>query len=220
MPVTNNPPSEFDIEAYLSSQGKGRKFIHLDRSQFFFLEGDAADSVFYLHQGRVKISVLSKTGKEATIRLVNAGDFFGERALEPAPCQRITRATALLDCSALRIARPELIRLMREEPAFAFRFSNFLLACSMRTQADLVDQLFNRAEKRLARLLLLLAENSSPGADATLLQPISQETLAGMIGSTRPRVNAFMNRFRKLGYIEYDSRIRVRKSLLHVFLRD
>lgn len=218
MPQTMN--SEMDVDAYLQTEGRGRKLIHVDRSGFFFLQGDSADCVYYLHKGRVKISVVSKSGKEATIRLVSPGDFFGEKAMEPQPCQRITRATALADCTAMRIARVEFTRVMREEPAFSYRFSNFLLTCSMRTQADLVDQLFNRAEKRLARLLLLLAENSRTGSDETLIPPISQEALASMIGSTRPRVNAFMNRFRKLGYIEYNNRIRVHKSLLHVFLRD
>ncbi len=136
------------------------------------------------------------------------------------PGLRLTTATAMTACTALRIARPEFLRLMQEEQSFSYLFSSFLLACSLRTQADLVDQLFNRAEKRLARVLLLLAEYSQPGEEDTLIQPISQEALANMIRSTRPRVNAFMSRFRKLGFIEYNTRIRVHKSLLNVFLRD
>ena len=136
------------------------------------------------------------------------------------PRLRVTTATAMTACTALRIARPEFLRVMQEERSFSYLFSSFLLACSMRTQADLVDQLFNRAEKRLARVLLHLAEYSRPGEEETLISPISQEALANMIGSTRPRVNEFMNRFRRLGFIEYNSRIRVRKSLLNVFLRD
>ena len=136
------------------------------------------------------------------------------------PGLRVTTATAMTACTALKIARPEFLRVMQEERSFSYLFSSFLLACSMRTQADLVDQLFNRAEKRLARVLLLLAEYSQPGEEETLISPISQEALANMIGSTRPRVNEFMNRFRKLGFIKYNSRIRVRKSLLNVFLRD
>jgi len=214
------PTDGFDIDGYLASSGPGRKVVHWHKAQVIFAQGDAADCVFFLHKGRIKISVISAEGREATIRLVSAGDFFGEKAMEAAPSQRVTRATAITDCVALRIGRPEFIRVMREEQGFSLKFSSFLLACSIRTQADLVDQLFNRAEKRLARLLLLLAENSRPGEDETLIPQISQEALASMIGSTRPRVNAFMNRFRKLGYIEYDSRIRVHKSLLHVFLRD
>jgi CRP/FNR family transcriptional regulator, cyclic AMP receptor protein len=210
----------FDVNAYLANSGPGRRIISLQKADVAFAQGDPADCVFYLHKGRVKISVISAAGKEATIRLVTASDFFGEKAMEPEPTMRITRATALTDCTALRIARAEFIRVMREEQSFSYLFSSFLLACSIRTQADLVDQLFNRAEKRLARLLLLLAENSRPGEDDTLIPQISQEALASMIGSTRPRVNAFMNRFRKLGFVEYDSRIRVHRSLLNVFLRD
>ena len=211
---------EFAIETYLKSAGTGRRIIQVKRGQPFFSQGDAADCVFYLHKGRIKISVLSAGGKEATIRLVGANDFFGEKAMEANPGLRVTSATAITDCTALRISRDEFIRVMRKEQAFSYRFSSFLLACSMRTQADLVDQLFNHAEKRLARLLLMLAEASKAGEDVTLIPQITQEALANMIGSTRPRVNAFMNRFRKLGYIEYNSRIRVRKSLLNVFLRD
>ena len=136
------------------------------------------------------------------------------------PVLRVTTATAITACTALSIARPEFLRVMREEQSFSYLFSQFLLANSLRTQADLVDQLFNRAEKRLARLLLTLAEHGHPGEEAPQLAPISQEALASMIGSTRPRVNTFMTRFRKLGFIEYNSRIRVNKSLLTVFLRD
>lgn len=212
--------SAFDVIAYLNSAGAGRRMIELGRGEHFFAQGDAADCVFFLHRGRVKISVVSSTGREATIRLVAAGDFFGERAMLERPTVRVSTATAFTACTALRITRPEFLRVMREEQSFSLRFSSFLLACSMRTQADLVDQLFNRAEKRLARLLLLLAEHSHPGDEPALIPPISQEALANMIGSTRPRVNAFMNRFRKLGFIEYNGSIRVHKSLLHVFLRD
>ncbi len=210
----------FDVQTYLATSGPGRRLVSFRKAGVVFAQGDPADCVFYLHKGRVKISVISPAGKEATIRLVSSRDFFGEKAMEPQPGVRITRATALTDCAALRIARSEFNRVMREEQSFSYLFSSFLLACSMRTQADLVDQLFNRAEKRLARLLLLLAESSRPGEDDTLIPQISQEALAGMIGSTRSRVNAFMNRFRKLGFVEYDSRIRVHKSLLNVFLRD
>jgi CRP/FNR family transcriptional regulator, cyclic AMP receptor protein len=212
--------TEFDIDAYLATSGVGRKTVRWKKGDVIFVQGDAADCIYYLHKGRVKISVISAEGREATIRLVSAGDFFGEKAMEPTLTQRVTRATAIGECNALRITRAEFIRVMREEQVFSYKFSSFLLACTMRTQADLVDQLFNRAEKRLARLLLLLAESTRPGEDDTLIPQISQEALASMIGSTRPRVNIFMNRFRKLGFVEYDSRIRVHKSLLNVFLRD
>jgi CRP-like cAMP-binding protein len=218
--VIRDSTTRFDVEAYLANVGSGRKIVQLRAMQAFFVQGDPANCVFYLHKGRVKISVASATGKEATIRLVSAGDFFGEKAMAAEPGLRVTTATAMTACTALRIARPEFLRVMQEEPSFSNLFSTFLLACSLKVQADLVDQLFNRAEKRLARLLLLLAEYGPPDEEDTLIPPISQEALAQMIGSTRPRVNAFMNRFRKLGFIEYDSRIRVHKSLLNVFLRD
>jgi CRP-like cAMP-binding protein len=210
----------FDVDTYLMDTGPGRRIVKLDSSQVFFSQGDRADCVFYMHKGRAKISVLSSAGKEATIRLVAAGNFFGEKAMASEPGQRVTTATAVTACTALRIARPEFLRVMREEQAFSNLFSSFLLDCNLRTQADLVDQLFNRAEKRLARVLLLLAEYRQSGEDEALIQPISQEALASMIGSTRPRVNAFLSRFRKLGFIEYNGRIRVHKSLLNVFLRD
>jgi CRP/FNR family cyclic AMP-dependent transcriptional regulator len=213
-------PPAFDVESFLMRSCAGRKILKVDRGHPFFRQGDPADCVFYLQRGRAKISVVSASGKEATIRLVLAGDFFGEKAMAAEPGQRVTTATTLTDCTAIRISRSEFLRLMKEDRDFSYQFSSFLLACTMKTQADLVDQLFNRAEKRLARLLLLLAEYGKAGGDESVIAPISQEALANMIGSTRPRVNAFMNRFRKLGFIEYDNQIRVRKSLLNVFLRD
>jgi len=216
----NDPTSGFDVDAFLASAGPGRTLVRLSGAELFFAQGDPANCVFYLQKGRVKISVSSADGKEATIRLVSAGDFFGEKAMAPDPGLRVTTATAITASTALRIARPEFLRVMREEQSFSNLFSSFLLACSLKVQADLVDQLFNRAEKRLARLLLLLAEYGPPEQEEALIPPISQEALAQMIGSTRPRVNAFMNRFRKLGFIQYDARIRVHKSLLNVFLRD
>lgn len=216
----NDPTSGFDVDAFLASAGPGRTLVRLSGAELFFAQGDPANCVFYLQKGRVKISVSSADGKEATIRLVSAGDFFGEKAMAPDPGLRVTTATAITASTALRIARPEFLRVMREEQSFSNLFSSFLLACNLKVQADLVDQLFNRAEKRLARLLLLLAEYGPPEQEEALIPPISQEALAQMIGSTRPRVNAFMNRFRKLGFIQYDARIRVHKSLLNVFLRD
>ena len=210
----------FDLETFLTQVPKTRRMLDVKKGKTFFDQGDPADCVFYLLKGRAKISVLSATGKEATIRLVIAGDFFGEKAMAPEPGTRITTATAITDCTAVRISRAEFLRLMKEDREFSYQFSSFLLACTMKTQADLVDQLFNRAEKRLARLLLLLAEYSNSSGDESVIPPISQEALASMIGSTRPRVNTFMNRFRKLGFIEYDSQIRVHRSLLNVFLRD
>ena len=212
--------SGFDVAAYLANAGTGRRIVQLSRDGKFFSQGDPADCVFYLHKGRVKITVVSAAGKEATIRLVAAESFFGEKAMESTQGNRVTTATAITACAALRIARQEFRRVMHEERQFSDLFSSFLLECSLRTQSDLVDQLFNSAERRLARLLLLLAEMVQSEGDVTLIPPISQEALASMIGSTRPRINLFMNRFRKLGFVDYDDRIRVHKSLLQVFLRD
>ncbi len=211
---------EFDIDSFLARVSSGRKTLSMERGATFFSQGDPADCVFYLKKGRAKISVVSAGGKEATIRLVLAGDFFGEKAMAPEPGRRVTTATALTECVAIRIARPEFLRLMQENRDFSYQFSSFLLSCTMKAQADLVDQLFNRAEKRLARLLLLLAEYGKTEEDESMIPQISQEALASMIGSTRPRVNTFMNRFRKLGFIEYDNNIKVHKTLLNVFLRD
>ena len=164
--------------------------------------------------------MVSERGKEATITLLSAGDFIGEESIAGAVGLRLATATAITACTALKIERAEMIRVMHEEHAFSDLFLKFLLARSMRTQADLVDQLFNSSEKRLARILLLMAEFGKPGEPETLIPQITQETLADMIGTTRSRVSFFMNRFRKLGFIEYNGRIRVHKSLLNVILHD
>ena len=212
--------SSFDAAAFLKSAGLGRRIVQLEPKETFFSQGDPADSVFYLQKGRAKVTVVSQAGKEATISLLSAGDFVGESALAAVPGQRLSSATAITTCTALKIAREEMIRVMHEEHDFSDLFLKFLLDRSMRIQADLVDQLFNSSEKRLARVLLLMAEFGRPGTPHTLVPRISQETLAEMIGTTRSRVSFFMNRFRKLGFIDYDSRIRVHKSLLNVILLD
>jgi len=218
--MTTDIQVEVDVGAFLAKAGFERTKTNLTGTQVIFSQGDPADCVYYLQEGRVKISAVSPTGKKVTIRLVSAGEFFGEKAIASEPGLRVTTATAMTACTALRIARPEFLRLMQEEPSFSNSFSSFLLACNLRVQADLTSQLFNRVEKRLARILLLMAEYSHPEDGNPLIPQISQEALANMIGSSRPRVNTFMNRFRKLGFIEYNSRIRVHKSLLNVFLRD
>ncbi len=210
----------FDTAGFLATAGLGRKIVELEPKQPFFSQGDPADSVFYLQRGRAKVSVVSTAGKEATITLVSAGEFVGEGALAAVPGQRLSTATALTHCSALRIGREEMARAMHAEPEFADLFFKYLLARSMRTQADLVDQLFNSSEKRLARILLLMAEFAKPGEAETLIPKITQETLAEMIGTTRSRVSFFMNRFRKHGFIEYKDRIHVHRSLLNVVLHD
>jgi CRP/FNR family cyclic AMP-dependent transcriptional regulator len=210
----------FDAAAFLANAGLGRRIVQLEPKQTFFTQGDSADSVFYLQKGRARVTVVSTVGKEATITLLTAGDFVGEESLAAPAGLRLATATALTACTALKIARDEMIRVMHEEHNFSDMFLKFLLARSMRIQADLVDQLFNSSEKRLARILLLMAEFGQPGSPETTIPKISQETLAEMIGTTRSRVSFFMNRFRKLGFVEYDGRIRVHKSLLNVVLHD
>src|ERR1700730_1776490 len=213
-------PTLFDPEAFLANAGLGRRIVELQPKEAFFSQGDPADSVFYLQKGRAKVTVVSKVGKEATITLLAPRDFVGEEALATVPGLRLASATALSACTALKIGREEMVRVMHEEHEFSDLFVKFLLARSMRTQADLVDQLFNSSEKRLARILLLMAEFGKPGEPETFIPPITQETLADMIGTTRSRVSFFMNRFRDLGYIDYNGRIRVHKSLLNVILYD
>ena len=210
----------FDCAAFLADAGLGRKIVRLEPKDTFFSQGDAADTVFYLQQGRAKLTVVSQNGKEATITLLSQGDFVGEECLASIPGLRLSTASAVNNCVAMKITRVEMARVMHDEPSFADLFFKFLLARSMRTQADLVDQLFNSSEKRLARILLLMAEFGKPGERDTFIPPVSQETLAEMIGTTRSRVSFFMNRFRKLGFISYNGRIQVNKSLLNVVLLD
>jgi len=210
----------FDVAAFLAGAGVGRRIVHVEPKATFFSQGDPADSVFYLQKGQAKITVVSQAGKEATIALLSAGEFVGEGALAAVPGLRLSTATAITACTALKIGREEMARVMHADHEFSDLFMKFLLARSMRIQADLVDQLFNSSEKRLARILLLMAEFGQPGELKTLIPKISQETLAEMIGTTRSRVSFFMNRFRKLGFVDYDGRIRVHKSLLNVVLHD
>jgi len=210
----------FDVQAFLTSAGLGRRNVQLSPKQVFFAQGDPADSVFYLQKGHAKVTIVSTAGKEATITLLSDGDFVGEGALAAIPGLRLATATALSACTALKIQRDEMTRVMHEEHEFSDLFLSFLLARSMRIQADLVDQLFNSSEKRLARILLIMAEFGEPGEPEQYIPKISQETLAAMIGTTRSRVSFFMNRFRKLGFIEYNGRIKVHKSLLNAVLLD
>jgi CRP-like cAMP-binding protein len=230
--VANDPDAErghsmvelekpaFDVAAFLAQAGLGQRIVQLAPTQLFFSQGDPADAVFYLQRGRAKVTVVSPAGKEATITLLSAGDFVGEESLAAVHGPRLATATAITACTALKIGREEMIRVMHEEHDFSDLFLKFLLGRSMRIQADLVDQLFNSSEKRLARILLLMAEFGKPGEPEPLIPKISQETLAEMIGTTRSRVSFFMNRFRKLGFLEYNGRIRVHKSLLSVVLHD
>jgi CRP-like cAMP-binding protein len=210
----------FDVAAFLASAGLGRRIIQLTPKEAFFSQGGPADSVFYLQKGRSKVTVVSPAGKEATIALLSARDFVGEEALAAMPGLRLATAAAITAYTALRISRDEMIRVMHVEHTFSDLFLKVLLERSMRIQADLVDQLFNSSERRLARILLLMAEFGKPGDPEQYIPKISQETLAEMIGTTRSRVSFFMNRFRKLGFIEYNGRIKVHRSLLNAVLLD
>jgi len=210
----------FDAAAFLSGAGLGRTIIQLAPKEAFFSQGDPADSVFYIQKGRAKVTVVSAAGKEATIALLSDGDFVGEEALASMAGLRLATATAIRYCTALKISCEEMIRFMHVEHSFSDLFLKDMLDRSMRIQADLIDQLFNSSEKRLARILLLMAEFGKPGEPEQYIPKISQETLAEMIGTTRSRVSFFMNRFRKLGFIEYNGRIKVHRSLLNAILLD
>jgi CRP/FNR family cyclic AMP-dependent transcriptional regulator len=210
----------FDMADFLATSGVGRRIVQFKPKEALFTQGKRADSIFYLQRGRAKLAAVSSTGKEATIALLSGGDFVGEEALANPAKVHIATAIAINNCTALRIERQEMLRVMHEEHSFSDMFLEFLLTRGMRTKADLIDQLFNSSEKRLARTLLLMAEFAQPGEPKPLIPPITQETLADMIGTTRARVNFFMNRFRKLGYIEYHGRIRVHRSLLNAVLHD
>jgi len=210
----------FNPADFLANAGLGRRIVRVKNKGAFFTQGSPADCVFYLQSGTAKLTVVSMVGKEATITLISAGQFIGEESIAGPQGLRLSSAFATSGCIALKIEREEMIRVLHEEHAFSDIFLTFLLARSMRTQADLVDQLFNSSEKRLARILLLMAEFGKPGEPECLIPKITQESLADMIGTTRSRVSFFMNRFRKLGFIEYKRRIRVHKSLLNVVLHD
>ena len=210
----------FDLAAFLATAGIGRRIVQMKPKQAFFSQGGVADSIFYLQTGRAKLTVVSHEGKEATIALIPAGEFVGEESMASMGGLHMATASAITDCTALRIEREEMIRMMHQENSLSEMYLKFLLVRSIRAQADLVDQLFNSSERRLARVLLILAEFGEPDKPEHLVPPITQETLAEMIGTTRSRVSFFMNRFRRLGLIEYNGRIRVNKSLLNVVLHD
>ena len=211
---------EFNATAFLSQAGLGRHILAVKKGVVIFVQGETCETLLYVQQGSVKLTVTSEQGKEATIALLNPGDFAGEECVATNQIYRSATATALTDCVVLKISKSAMTRALRDEHAMSALFVAYLLARSSRIQADLVDQLFNSSEKRLARTLLLLANFGKEGTAETLVPDISQETLAAMIGCTRSRVNLFLNRFRKLGYIDYDDRIRVNKALLQVILHD
>jgi CRP-like cAMP-binding protein len=210
----------FDPAAYFATAGIKRNLVHMKPKQTFFSQGGDALSIFYLQSGRAKLTVISKRGKEATVMLLAAGDFIGEESLAGVAGMRIATATAVTACTALKFGREEMVQLIHTQRGFADFFLKFVLHRAVRTQEDLIDQLFNNSEKRLARTLLLMAEFGQPGEPESMIPPITQEALADLIGTTRSRVSYFMNRFRKLGFISYNGRIHVHKSLLNVVLHD
>jgi CRP-like cAMP-binding protein len=216
--VEPQAPREFDVETYLESTGPARKIVKYRRGEVAFSQGDASGDVRYIQKGGIKLSVISRMGKEAVVAMLAPGDFFGEGALA-GQLIRIETATAVVPSRVLSIKKDAMIRLLREEPAFSDRFISYMLTRNMRIEADLVDQLFNSSEKRLARTLLLLARYGQANPQKTLPK-ISQETLAEMIGTTRSRVNFFMNKFRKLGLIEYNGSLKINSSLLSIVLYD
>jgi CRP-like cAMP-binding protein len=212
--------ASFDPEAFLEKTGLGRTLVELKKNQILFSQGDEADAVFYIQKGNLKLTVVSQRGKEATVALLGPGNFVGEACIAAAERIRTLSATALTRCTLMRIKKEEMIRVLHQEHAFADVFVSFLLDRNARIQADLVDQLFNSSEKRLARVLLLLANFGKEGRPESVIPKISQEVLAEMIGTTRSRVNFFMNRFRKLGFIDYNGTLEVHSSLLNVILHD
>ena len=212
---------EFDPEALLAVIGEGRKAVLFPKKQTIFAQGDPADAVFYLQTGRVKLAVVSKAGKEATIGILGDRSFFGEGSLA-GQALRMGTATAMTDCSVLRIEKKAIMQALHQEHTYSNMFVAYLLASNIRYEEDLVDQLLNSSEKRLARVLLKLAHFGKEGVPETVVPKISQETLAEMVGTTRSRVSFFMNQFRKLGFIHYagDGGLQVHSSLLNVVLHD
>jgi len=209
----------FDPQVFLATVGAARTITQCPKDYKIFSQGDPAENVFYIQQGRVKVKVLSKQGKEAVIAILGAGEFLGEACLiGQTVC--LATATTMVPSSILRIVKQEMLRVLHEERAFSDLFIPYLLSRNVRAQEDLVDQLFNSSEQRLARTLLLLANYGKEGTPETIVPEINQETLAGMVGTTRSRVSFFMNKFKKLGFIDYKDGLRVHRSLLNIVLHD
>jgi CRP/FNR family cyclic AMP-dependent transcriptional regulator len=217
--LTRRKKAAFDPKTFLSKVGRGRTIAKYRKNTIVFAQGDEADSVFFIEQGKVKMTVISEQGKEAVIAILGRGQFCGEGCLA-GQSRRMATASAMSDCAVMRLDKRAIIRVMHDEPAFSALFVSHLLARTIRVEADLVDQLFNSSEKRLARALLLLANFGKEGRPEPIIAKISQETLADMIGTTRSRVSFFMNKFRQLGFIEYNGSLVVNSSLLSVVLHD
>jgi CRP/FNR family cyclic AMP-dependent transcriptional regulator len=210
---------KFDLKTFLSTIDGGRTIADVPKKQTIFAQGDSSDSVFYIQKGKVKLTVVAASGKEATIGILNEGDFFGEGCLTGQP-RRMCSATAITDCTVMCIDRKSMMDVIHRERAFSDMFVAYLLTRNIRYEEDLVDQLFNSSENRLARVLLLLAHFGKDGKPEVAIPKISQETLAEMVGTTRGRVNFFINRFRKLGFVRYNGGLEVHSSLLNVVLHD
>ena len=223
MPQYGRPTPElkplFDPKLFLAKIGKGKTRTDHPKSRTVFLQGEAVGAIFYIQKGKVKLTVVSKQGKEAVIAILGQGDFFGEGCLA-GQTLRMATVTTISECSIVRIDRADTVRVLQEEPAFSEMFLHYILSRNIRIEADLVDQLFNTSEKRLARVLLLLANFGKEGKPETVIPKMSQETLAEIIGTTRSRVSFFMNKFRKLGFIAYNGHLEVHSSLLNVVLHD
>ena len=209
----------FDPKEFLAKANGGRTISPYQSNQTLFSQGEAADSVYYIIQGKVKVTVVSEQGKEAVVAILGPDEFCGEGCLN-GQTHRIATATAVMDCEVMRLEKQVMLRVLHDEPLFSEMFITHLLERTLRVEADLVDQLFNSSEKRLARALLLLANFGKEGKPETVIPKVSQETLADMIGTTRSRVSHFMNKFRKLGFIEYNGTLKVHSSLLNVVLHD
>jgi CRP/FNR family transcriptional regulator, cyclic AMP receptor protein len=219
-PVASKKLRQFDPKTFLSTINGGRKIEAFAKTQTIFSQGDSSDAVFYIKEGKIKLTVVSEIGKEATIGILNEGAFLGEGCLT-GQALRMCSATALTDCSVMRIEKKAMVEVLHREHAFSDMFVAYLLTRNIRYEEDLVDQLFNSSEKRLARILLLLAHFGKEGKPETVIPKMSQESLAEMVGTTRSRVSFFMNRFRKLGFVDYgESGLQVHSSLLNVVLHD
>jgi CRP/FNR family cyclic AMP-dependent transcriptional regulator len=214
-----NTKRPFDLKIFLATVSGGKTVAKYPRNKIIFSQGDPAEAVFYVDEGKVKVTVVSDQGKEAVVAIHGKGDFFGEGCLTGQP-RRLTAVAAMVDSVITRLDKAAILRLLHEEPRFADTFMAYLLTRNARIEADLVDHLFNSSEKRLARLLLLMANFGKEGKPETVITKISQETLAEMVGTTRSRVNVFMNKFRKMGFVEYNGDMKVHSSLLNIVLRD
>jgi CRP/FNR family cyclic AMP-dependent transcriptional regulator len=213
------PKKAFDVKVFLTTVNGGTRVSNYVKNREIFVQGDVADAVLYVQEGQVKLSVISELGKEAVVALHQKGDFFGEGCLSGQPL-RLASATAMTDCVITRVDKATIVRVLHEQPKFSEMFLSYILARNARVEEDLVDQLFNSSEKRLARLLLLMANFGKEGRPEPIIAKVSQETLAEMVGTTRSRVSFFMNKFRKLGFVEYNGELKVHNSLLNVILHD